>query len=278
MAYLRRIFLVPAALEDLFTAHLWAAGTLGAQVQPGPDSRVRLDAWFTPDAEPVALLPDIQLLGEEAIPDADWLAGWREQSRPFPLGASFFVDPREPGGEAVAAPAGRSLLRLPARAAFGTGSHESTSLAVELLEDVDLAGKRVLDVGTGTGVLAFAALVHGAADAVAFDLDSAAPFHARDNARLNGLRLRLFAGTVAALRDAAHFDLALANMMPEEFWPELAAIVRRLAPGGEVILSGILQERGEEVLERGDALGLVERARREAGEWVAFRLARERGA
>ena len=236
---------------------------------------MRLEAWFAPDALPVPLSPDFQLLGEQSVPDADWLAGWREQSRPFALGASFFVDPREPGGEPVAAPAGRRLLRLPARAAFGTGSHESTSLAVELLEEVDLAGKRVLDVGTGTGVLAFAALARGAAAAVAFDLDPAAPFHARDNARLNGFHLHLFAGTVAALRESARFDLAVANMVPEELLPELAAVARRLAPGGEVILSGILEERGGDVLERGEALGFVERARRGVGEWVAFRLRRE---
>ncbi len=275
MGYLRRTFLVPAALEDLFTASLWAAGTLGAEVQPVPDGSVRVDAWFAPDALPVPLSPEIQLLGEQSVPDADWLASWREAARPFPLGASFFVDPREPGGEPVEAPAGRRLLRLPARAAFGTGSHESTSLAVELLEDVELAGKRVLDVGTGTGVLAFAALARGAADAVAFDLDLAAPFHARDNARLNGFRLHLFAGTVAALRESARFDLAVANMVPEELLPELAAIARRLAPGGEVILSGILEERGGDVLERGATLGLVERARRKAGQWAAFRLRRE---
>ena len=275
MAYLRRIFLVPAALEDLFTARLWAARTLGVQSEESQDGRVRLDAWFAPNAAPVALLPETQLLGEQSVPDADGLAPWREQSRPFALGASFFVDPREPGGEPVAAPAGRRLLRLPARAAFGTGSHESTFLAVELLEDVELAGKRVLDVGTGTGVLAFAALARGTADAVAFDLDPAAPFHARDNARLNGLRLHLFAGTVAAVRESARFDLAVANMVPEELLPELAAVARRLAPGGEVILSGILEERSKEVLERGAALGLTERARRGAGEWVAFRLRRE---
>ncbi|HVF58645.1 MAG TPA: 50S ribosomal protein L11 methyltransferase [Thermoanaerobaculia bacterium] len=239
------------------------------------DGRVRLDAWFAPGALPVPLSPDIQLLAEQSVPDADWLASWREAAQPFALGASFFVDPREPGGGPVGTPTGRRLLRLPARAAFGTGSHESTSLAVELLEDVELAGKRVLDVGTGTGVLAFAALARGAAAAAAFDLDPAAPFHARDNARLNGFHLNLFAGTVAALCESARFDLAVANMVPEELLPELAEVARRLALGGEVILSGILEERGGEVLERGEALGFVERARREAGEWVAFRLRRE---
>jgi ribosomal protein L11 methyltransferase len=275
MGYLRRTFLAPAELEDPFTARLWAAGTLGVQSEEGPDGRVRLDAWFTPDAAPVALLPEIQLLGEEFVPDADWLAAWREAARPFALGTSFFVDPREPGGAPAETPAGRRLLFLPARAAFGTGSHESTSLAVELLEDAELAGRRVLDVGTGTGVLAFAALARGTAGAVAFDLDPAAPFHARDNALLNGLRPRLFAGTVAALREEARFDLVLANMVPEELLPELAGIAGRLAPGGEVVLSGILEERGGEVLARGEALGLVEHARRAAGEWVAFRLRRE---
>ena len=275
MGYLRRTFLVPADLEDPFMAHLWAAGTLGVEVQPGPDGLVRLAAWFAPGAAPVALLPGIQLLAEESLPDTDWLAAWRDAAQPFALGASFLVDPREPGGGPVETPTGRRLLRLPARAAFGTGSHESTSLAVELLEDVELAGKRVLDVGTGTGVLAFAALARGAAAAVAFDLDPAAPVHARDNARLNGFHLHLFAGTIAALRESARFDLAVANMVPEELLPELAAIAHRLAPGGEVILSGILGERSGDVLERGAALGFVERARREAGEWVAFRLRRE---
>ncbi|HEX5760253.1 MAG TPA: 50S ribosomal protein L11 methyltransferase [Thermoanaerobaculia bacterium] len=278
MAYLRRTLVVPAGLEELVVGRLWAAGTLGVEIESGSDGSVRLAAWFPVDAEPVALPPEIQLLVEEPILDADWLAAWRERSRPFPLGASFFVAPREPDVEPVEVPAGRRLLRLPARAAFGTGSHESTRLAVELLEEVDLAGRRVLDVGTGTGILAFASLALGAAAATAFDLDPAAPFHARDNARLNGFHLHLFAGTVAALRESARFDLAVANLVPEELLPELAAVARRLAPRGEVILSGILEERGGEVLERGAALGLAERARRGVGEWVAFRLAREGGA
>jgi ribosomal protein L11 methyltransferase len=145
---------------------------------------------------------------------------------------------------------------------------------VELLEVVEVEGRRVMDVGTGTGILAFAALALGAAEAVGFDVDAAAPFHARDNAALNGLAVRLFVGTVEALRDVARFDLALVNVVPEEIWPELGGVVRRLAAGGEAILSGVLRERGGEVLERARALGLVEVARREAGDWVAFRVGR----
>ncbi len=258
-------------------AELWRAGTLGVQSNDGPDGRVRLEAYFLPGAffsDVLDLAAGVEFAGEEEIPDTDWLSAWREAARPFAMGESFFVDPREPEGGVVEVPAGRMLLRLPARAAFGTGSHESTSLAVELLEEVDVRGKRVLDVGTGTGVLAFAALVRGAEEAVGFDVDPAAPFHARENAALDGLAVRLFVGTVAAVREVGRFDLALVNVVPEEILPELGGIVRRLGADGEAILSGILRERGGEVLERARGLGLGERARREAGEWVGFRVGR----
>jgi ribosomal protein L11 methyltransferase len=128
-------------------------------------------------------------------------------------------------------------------------------------------------VGTGTGILAFAALALGAERAVGFDLDPASPVHARDNARLNGLSPLLFAGRIDALRPSPAFDLALVNALPEEVLPELPALVRLLKPGGEVILSGVLAERGEEVLARLAPLGLCERARRLAGEWLGLRLA-----
>lgn len=261
---------------------LWAAGTSGVQSEALGGGMVRLEAYFLPGASssgsPAVLdarLPaGVELIAEDELPDTDWLAAWREAAQPFAVGASFFVDPREPEEERVEAPGGRRLLRLPARAAFGTGSHESTRLAVELLEEVDVRGRRVLDVGTGTGILAFAALARGAAEAVAFDVDPVAPVHARDNARFNGLAPRLFAGTVAALRERPpRFDLALANVVPEEILAELGAVAGCLRPGGEAILSGILGERGAEVLERAGEVGLTElRSRREAGEWTAFRL------
>lgn len=134
--------------------------------------------------------------------------------------------------------------------------------------------ERVLDVGTGTGILAFAALLLGAAEVVAFDVDPAAPFNAMVNRRLNDLHPRLYVGTSAALKDGVRFDLALINVIPEEIGPEMPGLVERLSPEGEAILSGILAEKGDEVLAAVGRLGLVERERRTAGEWVAFRVAR----
>jgi ribosomal protein L11 methyltransferase len=273
MPYLRRLFLVPPELEDDFSADLWEAGTLGVRSDAAADGRVLVEAWFTPDAPPFEVAwPGIEMTAEEPVPDTDWLAEYRERARPFPVASSLFVDPREPEEPPAEVPAGRTLLRLPARAAFGIGSHESTSLALELIEGLDLAGRDVLDAGTGTGILSFAALLGGARRAVGYDVDPAAPFHARDNSRLNGLAPLLFAGFSDALRAAPLFDLALINIVPEQILPEMPALVRLLRPAGELVLSGILAERGPQVLDCLAGLGYREAERREAGEWVAFRV------
>lgn len=276
MAYRRLLCLLPSDLEDLLVARLWLAGTQGVQSSVGADGRLRVEAYFPVDSGPVLadLPPQIELAADEILPDSDWLAAYRERARPFPVGRTLFVDPREPGEEPAAVPPGRRLLRLPARAAFGTGGHESTALALELLEEAEARGRRVLDVGTGTGVLAFAALLRGARSVVGFDADPAAPFHARDNGRLNGLRPLLFAGRLAALRERPLFDLALVNVVPEQILPEMPELVRLLRPGAEAILSGILVERGPQVLDRMRALRFVERDRRTAGDWIAFRIGR----
>ena len=266
MPYLRRTYHLPPDLEEIVLVDLWEAGTLGVQSVPGG-----LEAWFPEGSNPeLPARPGVVAGPLEPVPDLDWLAGYRELAQPFPVGRTLFVDPREPEEASPEIPDGRRLLRLPARTAFGIGSHESTSLAVELLEDADLRGRRVLDVGTGTGILAFASLLLGAAEVVAFDIDPASPFNAMVNRRLNRLHPRLFVGTSLSVRGS--FDLELINVIPEEIGPEMPGLVRMLRPGGEAILSGILAEKGDEVLASVRTLGLTERERRESGEWVAFRV------
>ena len=257
-------------------AELWAVGTLGVESVGVGEGVVEVWAYF---AGPVVVaVPDgVVVAGEEVVEETDWLARYRAAAVPFPVGAGLFVDPREPEEEAVEVPVGRRGLRIPARGAFGIGSHESTGLAVEVLEEIEIAGMRVLDVGTGTGILSFVALMRGARSAVGYDVDVAAPVHARDNARLNGLGPLLFAGRAAALRPGVLFDLALINVIPEEVYPELPAVTALLGGQGEVVFSGILAERGDEVLSRMAALGFGEVSRRTAGEWIAFRLSRQGG-
>jgi ribosomal protein L11 methyltransferase len=287
MPYLRRIYRLPPELEDRLVADLWLAGTLGVATEVEADGRLRLTAWFEREGGGAGSLParetppggTVELLVEDEPPDADWLAEYRRRARRFRLGRSLIVDPGEPGPHASMPPRGRRrrLLRLPARTAFGTGSHESTRLAIELLEDLDLRGRALLDVGTGTGVLAFAALAFRAARVVGFDADPEAAFQARANSRLNGLAPRLFAGRPAALAPdlpaAARFDVAVINVVPEQILPEIADLLPALSPRATVILSGLLVERAAEISARLAALGLAESRRRRAGEWAALELA-----
>jgi ribosomal protein L11 methyltransferase len=287
MPYRCCLYSLPAELEDSLVADLWDAGTLGVAVEPASGA-LQLTAYFPAAAQPFALSPALAGAGvvqvrDEEVPDTDWMAEYRRQARPFNLGSTLAIDPREPedqagDGEPVrreadgAAPLSRRLLRLPARTAFGIGSHESTALAIELVEAADLRGLEVLDVGTGTGILAFASLLGGAARAVAFDTDLAAVFQARANSRLNSLHPPLFAGRLAALSPRGAFDLAVVNVVPEEILPELEDLLSVLRPGAALILSGLLAERAPEVLDRLAATGWIETDRRHAGEWVALRL------
>lgn len=241
-----------------------------------PDEEIHLEAWFAADGEPDWTTTSVAAWVETSADqeDQDWLEVWRRQARPVPVGEGLLIDPREPGQEGVpAVESGRRTLHLPARNAFGTGSHESTRLALLLLERLDLAGQRVLDAGTGTGVLAFAALLWGAAVAVGYDIDPASAVHARDNGHRNRLDAQFFAGTGIALAPlAGTFDLLVVNMIPENALPELPHLLPLLVTGGEVVLSGCLGEHLERVTGELADLGLRVRETIHEGEWVGMVL------
>ncbi len=206
------------------------------------------------------------------LPEPDPLEAYRAASRPFPIGDRFWIDPG-PASQSPPPP-GRIALRVPASRAFGTGAHESTKLAILALEEEPLEGRRLLDVGTGSGILALAAVALGARCAIGVDCDSQAVFVARENLLLHpfGSRVLLTASAPAAL--SGTFSPVVANLLPEELLPMRASVLARVAPRGRLIVSGIPSDREGEVLPklRGPRWSLAG-CRRENG-WTCVTLER----
>jgi ribosomal protein L11 methyltransferase len=271
--------------EEVLSAWLWAHAGQGLVWEPAEESRPLAAAWLffaadaAPDAAAFATLeawcPGAAAGPLEAVEAADWLATWRAHADPIEAGRRFLIDPREPEEAGPAPePGDRFLLRLPARTAFGVGSHESTRLTLELLEQTGCAGARVLDVGCGTGILAFAAQLLGARDVVAFDIDPAAALLCDQYRRMNGLRpVGVFCGSLGAVsieRQSSRFELALVNVIPSEIGPEMELLVRALVPGGRALFSGILAEEGAEARAQLHRHGFRVTGERSAAEWIAF--------
>lgn len=206
------------------------------------------------------------------IPEGDPLEAFRAASRAFTVGRRLWIDPGDPSD--AEPPIGRIALRLPASRAFGTGAHESTRLALLALEEEELSGRSVLDVGTGSGVLALASAALGARAAFGLDTDAEAVFVARENLRRHGFggRVHLYAGPLAAAAGA--FDLVLANMLAEEILPEAGRILARAGRSGRVILSGVTREREPDVLARMRTGRWKLAGRRAEKEWACLCLAR----
>jgi ribosomal protein L11 methyltransferase len=160
--------------------------------------------------------------------------------------------------------------------AFGTGAHPTTSLCLEALSDALAArpGAAVLDVGTGSGLLAIAARKLGAGRVAANDVDPVAVRVARENAAANGVALELVAGPVEDV--AGPFEVVVANILANTLVELAPALAERLAPGGLLFLAGILTPQEEEVRSAYLAEGLArlpDLERRE-GEWSLLALGR----
>jgi len=167
------------------------------------------------------------------------------------------------------------VLRIDPGMAFGTGGHETTRLCLELLEKIIDGGCQgespsLLDLGTGSGILAMAASRLGCGRILALDIDPEAVEVARENLTLNDLGDAVECGTVPLESLDENFDIILANILAEELVRLAPSLAARLNPGGALILSGILAEK-EELVRRGFAPQPLEyRETNRAGEWVAM--------
>jgi ribosomal protein L11 methyltransferase len=254
---------VSAAASESVTNFLWEQGALGV-VEELPPAAPRLRAFFSAEASSAGLLAavgrfvaSLRELGIEGpadppalarLRDEAWASAWQRAFPPRPVGERLLVlppwerDTRADGRVAIVIEPGR---------AFGTGHHGSTEGCLILLDALLPARRvgRVLDVGTGTGILAIAAVTLGAAEAVAVDTDPDAIAAAAGNARRNGCaeRIRLSLGGPEAVADAGPFELVLANLLAHTHTALAAAYRSLLAPGGALVLGGLLAEEDEAV-------------------------------
>lgn len=244
---------------------LWSVGALSVTLldagdepllEPGPGetpvwSSARIEALLPDgvDAERIArALNDHGVAAEVTdlevfdLPDRDWERAWMDRFEPMRFGRSTWICPShiepEPGWPVV--------IRLDPGLAFGTGTHATTALCLEWIDANDVAGARFVDYGCGSGVLAIAAALHGAGPIVAVDHDPQALEATRDNAARNGVEARIEtlepgrAGTDPA-------DVVVANILAGPLVSLAPTLAARLADGGRLVLSGILESQYEMV-------------------------------
>ncbi len=211
-------------------------------------------------------LPEATATYHEVVGDA-WRDEWKKFYVPFALTSSVVV---RPPWEEAPSDAKHVLVLEPGRA-FGTGLHSTTSLVAEVLEDTakDFAGMTVLDAGCGSGILSLLAIVLGAKSAVAFDIDPEVISIVNENAERNGLsdRVRCFAGTIEDVKET--YPWVLANIETKILDPIAEDLARAVAPGGHLVLSGILAAEEDAMKQRFTSLSrplsLVDVRRRTTG-------------
>ncbi|MEN6570750.1 MAG: 50S ribosomal protein L11 methyltransferase [Anaerolineaceae bacterium] len=207
------------------------------------------------------------------IADENWMAAWKDHYHPIPIGKKLLILPAWLSNPDSA----RLAVKIDPSMAFGTGTHPSTQLCLELVEDYVRADDRVIDVGCGSGILSIAALKLGAAKALAVDIDAASVKATAENGSANGVleKIEVGLGSVAELRSGQfsfkEAPVVLANILA----PVLirlfdAGMADLVQPGGVIILAGILEDQAEGVKASAEAHGLIFVEQRKSGDWVAL--------
>ena len=228
-----------------------------------PRDTVIIHMYLEPGASPVETLALIAVRMEaagipytsetEGVEQEDWQNGWRKYYHPMDVGQRLAVVPSWQDYETS-----RVKLILDPGLAFGTGGHETTNLCLEVLDERVKGGERVLDIGTGSGILAIAALKLGAAVAEGVDIDPVAVRTAGENAALNGVADKLTV-LVGDLSDKASgkYDIITANIVANAIMSLAPAVPGLMADDAVFIASGIIDSRKDEVIAALEAAGLA---------------------
>jgi ribosomal protein L11 methyltransferase len=207
------------------------------------------------------------------LENADWSEAWKKNFRPLEIGQRLLISP----SWITPVKGDRQIIYIDPGMAFGTGTHPTTQLCLQLVEEFVKPGKYVIDLGCGSGILALAALKLGAGHALGVDTDPDALRVAAENARRNGLaaRLTLREGSLdsilqqkAGLRQA---PLVLVNILAPVIIRLLGGeLGSLLAPGGHLVLSGILEEQVDSVVAAMHSNGISLIKQEQKGDWAAL--------
>lgn len=260
---------------ELAADHLWAFGPAAIEEREGTEGTVLL-AGFDDDRRAAAAAASLERTGlataEVAPVTDDGLDGWRrwariERAHPFVIVPTWMEAPElEPG---------RHLLLVDPAHTFGSGSHPTTRLVLSRLARLLAPGDAVLDVGCGSGILAVAAALLGAPRVRGVDIDPGAPTATNANARINGVAERVTASLTPLAAVAAgltRYDLVTANLLAPVIIDAADDLERVLAPGGTLVVSGLLADRWEAATDHLAGLEPIDVAI-EAG-WAAVTLRR----
>ena len=217
-------------------------------------------------------LPALNIEGEislEGMNEDDWAESWKQYYKPVPLGKVTIV----PAWEKYEAKDGEVIIRMDPGMAFGTGTHETTRLVIRLMQDELKGGERLLDVGTGSGILSICASKLGAKTCNAYDIDPVAVKVARENALADGCD-NITVGVSDLLRgvdlSGGKYDFCVANIVADIIIRMLPDIKSYVKEGSPLILSGIIGERAAEVREAVIENGFTVEKEINENDWVGM--------
>lgn len=278
MSYLKFVFNVPEHLQEYFIAELMDLDFYGfeqfdQELVAFVEKRRFNDSHREVLEQLTALFPGCSFREMDEVEEQNWNAGWESTIQPQRIG-QFLV---KPTWSDVQPEEDQILLEIDPKMAFGTGYHATTRLILRQLSLINFENKKVMDAGTGTGILAIASVKLGAASAVGFDTDPWSETNAVENTFLNGVNniVDIRFGGIEVIQDKDVFDVSLANINRNVILEILYFLVSKTKRGGNILITGLLETDEMAIRDKIDSLEVEILEMKKEEEWILFHLKRK---